>query len=259
MDAMEAAPIAYQTLSRPLPQEDQARADMYALVANLMLHAPDAALLTAIAEAGPLGSAHPDNTFAQAWNALIDAAHNSHQQQVQEEFDALFVGTGTPLLNPYGSYYLAGFMMEKPLAALRDDLAVLGLRRISGAGELEDHLGALCEAMRILICGGKGLPRRTTGEQRTFFTRHIAPWYGRCLDDIRRAEKACFYRRVAGFADAFLQLEGEAFSMEDGRTADPEEEAEAGQSDATDERTLQSRSGNAVADQQRHAMEGQTT
>jgi TorA maturation chaperone TorD len=246
MDATEPAPNAFNTISRPLPQEDQARADMYALVASLLLNAPDAGLLKAMAEAGPLDAAQPENAFAQAWNALIDTARLSDPQQVRSEFDTLFISTGTPLLNPYGSYYLAGFMMEKPLAALRDDLAVLGLRRRQGAGELEDHLGALCETMRILICGGHGLPRRTTPEQRTFFTRHIAPWYGRCLDDIRAAKDVCFYRDVADFAAAFLQLEGEAFSMD---------EQQGGAADAP---PPPARFGNAVAGKQQHAMEGQT-
>lgn len=226
MDATEAAPITFQAITRPLPQEDQARADMYALAANLLLHAPGQELLTAIAGARPIPSADTGNPFAQAWNALLDAARMTSEEQVSEEFDALFTATGTPLLNPYGSYYLAGFLMEKPLAALRDDLMMLGLRRMHGAGELEDHLGALCEAMRMLICGGNGLPRRTTPEQKAFFTRHIAPWYERCTDDIRSAEPARFYRHVACFASAFLQLESEAFSI--GTVEEGGQEGEAG-------------------------------
>jgi len=219
MDATEAATFSCQSISLPLPQEDQARADMYALMANLLLRAPDAELLSVIAEASPLEAAQPENALAQTWNALISAARIASPQQVRDEFDALFIATGTPRLNPYASFYLAGFLMEKPLAALRDDLAVLGLRRRQGAGELEDHLGALCEAMCLLISGGPGVPRRTTREQRTFFTRHIAPWYARCLDDIRHADEmpndVHFYRHIADFAEAFLQLEVEAFGMGD--------------------------------------------
>lgn len=229
MDATEAATHSIRTISLPLPEEDQARADMYALMANLLLQVPDAALLSVIAEASPLESAQPENALALAWNALIAASRIASPQQVRDEFDALFTATGTPRVNPYASFYLAGFLMEKPLAALRDDLAALGLRRRQGAGELEDHLGALCEAMCLLISGAPGVPRRTTQEQRTFFIRHIAPWYARCLDDIRCAEgmpndapnetrnqvrnDVHFYRHFADFAEAFFQLELDAFGM----------------------------------------------
>ncbi len=210
---MQAQDMSHRSISFPLPPEEQARADCYALSASLLLRAPDAELLSALRSAGPLASLRADNPLDRAWNALVASARESSAEAVHAEFDALFVSTGTPPINPYGSYYLAGFLMEKPLAALRDDLAVLGLRRRYGAGELEDHLGALCETMRMLIAGAEAVPRRPLATQKTFFTRHLAPWYARCLDDLRGAPEAAFYCRVADFVQAFLDLEVEAFSM----------------------------------------------
>jgi len=217
-----------------LPAEEQARADLYALVATLLFRAPDAPILAALAGAPPLASTAGDNPLDDGWRALVDAARSADPAAVSEEFDALFVSIGTPPLNPYASHYLTGFMMERPLAALREDLAQLGLARAAGVGEPEDHLAALCEAMRAMIAG---LPGHRGGlplaRQRRFFRDHIAPWYGRCLDDIRDAQAAAFYRHAAVFARAFLDIEFQAFEIEDAfDLALPREEAPKMQPDA---------------------------
>jgi len=202
----------------PLTQEDQARADLYALCASLLLKAPDAGLLAALAGADSLRAQQEGLPLDQAWEQLVLAAGLIDAGAVREEFDGLFISVGTPLVNPYASHYLAGFMHEKPLAALRDELRALGLARVRGVGESEDHLGALCEVMRVLIAGTPGmpgLPRRPLQTQKAFFIRHIAPWQARCLNDIAKAECANFYRHVAAFASAFFEVEFQAFEMED--------------------------------------------
>lgn len=217
MAFMETAAVA-ASISLPLTQEDQARADLYALCANLLLKAPDAALLDALGAADSLRAQQEDQPLDHAWEQLVLAAGVVDAAAVREEFDALFISIGTPPVNPYASHYLAGFMHEKPLAALRDELRALGLARVRGVGEPEDHLGALCEVMRILIAGAPGAPgapRRTIDTQRNFFIRHIAPWQERCLGDIRKTECANFYRHVSDFAAAFFEVECQAFEMED--------------------------------------------
>ncbi|HEY8608048.1 MAG TPA: molecular chaperone TorD family protein [Noviherbaspirillum sp.] len=210
---MEQAILSRMGVPPPLAPEDQARADLYALIATLLLKPPDAALLTALAAADALPAADADHALDQAWEEMVLAAGLLPPDAVRDEFDALFISVGMPALNPYGSRYLTGFMMERPLASLRDDLRVLGLTRAAGVAEAEDHLGAVCEAMRVLIGGTHGASRQPLGTQRTFFTRHLAPWYARCLDDIREAQAACFYRHVARFARAFLDVEAAAFSI----------------------------------------------
>lgn len=200
----------------PLSGEDQARADLYALVARLLFAAPDAALLAALAAADPICAGGGERPLEDAWEKLVLAAGVVDAGAAADEFDELFISTGTPQVNPYGSLYLCGYMNDKPLAALRTDLARLRLARLPGTGELEDHLGALCESMRVLVSGGPGAPRRTVGEQKRFFESHIAPWYAACLADVASARGANFYRLVAAFAAAFLAIEAEAFAVEDG-------------------------------------------
>lgn len=202
----------------PLQQEDQARADLYALVARLLLAAPDAGLLAGLACADSISSQNARSPLDRAWEKLVLAAGIMETDAIEDEYAALFISVAVPKINPYASLYLTGFINEKPLAGLRTELARLELARAPGVGELEDHLGALCETMRMLITGGQGGRRQPLERQQQFFEAHIAPWFSRCLDDIRAAEGANFYRLVADFALAFLEIEAEAFEIE-GATA----------------------------------------
>jgi TorA maturation chaperone TorD len=204
------------TAPLPLLAEDQARADLYALLARLLLAPPDAALLAALASADPILGTHDERPLEDAWEKLVLACSVLDPAAVQDEYAELFISTGTPRLNPYGSLYLSGYMNDHPLADLRRDLARLGLARAAGVGEFEDHLGALCETMRVLVAGAPGIARQPLARQKAFFDTHIQPWFGACLAHIAAADGANFYRLVAAFAGAFLAIEAEAFAVGDG-------------------------------------------
>lgn len=212
-----ADPAIAVTVALPLSGEDQARADLYALLSRLLLAAPDGALLDALAHADPIVSEGGDPALEQAWEALTLASGIMDPEAVAEEFDALFVSVGTPPVNPYGSRYLSGYLNDTPLAELRADLARFGIGRVHGVGEFEDHLGALCETMRVLIAGAPAqlgtIARQPVAQQQAFFEVHIAPWYERCLADIAASEGANYYRLVARLAGAFLAIEAEAFEV----------------------------------------------
>ncbi len=199
----------------PLSGEDQARADLYALLASMLLAAPGPALLADLASADLICGGAGGHPLEEAWHKLTIAAAITEADAVAGEFGDLFVSVGTPRQNPYESRYLSGFLNDIPLSVLRDDLAELRLARASGAADFEDHLGALCETMRLLIVGGPGLERQPLAIQKWFFERHIAPWSARCLADIADDPQASFYRLVAGFAQAFFAVEAEAFAFEE--------------------------------------------
>jgi TorA maturation chaperone TorD len=210
----DTAPL--QTIALPLSDEDQARADFYALIARLMLAPPDGRLLAALAKAEPIAADGLDEAgraLQDAWLKLTQAASVMDAGAVAEEFDALFISTANPLLNPYGSFYLSGHLNDFPLAELRQDLARLRIARARGVGEFEDHLGTLCETMRVLITGAPGIARQPLAEQKHLFVAHIQPWYAACVADIAGAEPANFYRVVAAFTGAFLSVEAHAFSV----------------------------------------------
>lgn len=203
-----------RTAPVPPGPEDQARADFYSLLAALLLAPPEPEFLSALAGADALACRQADSSLETAWETLVATAAVMDAEAVRDEFNAIYVGLGDPRVDPYASRYLSGFLNEKPLAALREELARLGLARLAGAAQMEDHLGALCETMRLLITGGPGLPRRPLQVQQTFFGRYIAPWHARCLNDIRAVPGVGFYARVADLAQAFFEIEQQAFEME---------------------------------------------
>ncbi len=188
-----------------LDEIDIARAQEYALLGTLLTRAPDAALLSALsklrADASPLGLAHA---------ALADAAARATVKSVEREFFDLFIGLGRGELLPYGSYYLTGFLHERPLARLRDDLARIGVARSDGVVEPEDHVGILCEIMSGLA--GRRLPAPPDSD-RLIFDKHMTPWIGRFFSDLENAEGADFYRRVGALGRIFVGIEREAFDL----------------------------------------------
>jgi TorA maturation chaperone TorD len=184
---------------------DAARAQEYALLAMLLERTPDAVTLSRIAklrgDATPIGLAHV---------ALAQAADNASAEKIAREFFNLFIGIGRGELLPYGSYYLTGFLNERPLARLRDDLRALGIERAEGQVEPEDHAAILCEIMARLADGQFAA---AVGVQQQFFEKHLAPWIGRFFADLERVEAADFYRHVGAIGRLFMEIETEAFAL----------------------------------------------
>ncbi|QRM17953.1 molecular chaperone [Dechloromonas sp. TW-R-39-2] len=193
-----------------LSDEDRARAEHYAILSRLFAGPPDAALLASLATlAGVFGAS--GSTLGQAWLMLGDAARAGDAVAVDEEYTRLFLTIGRPEVMLFGSYYLAGFLMEEPLVDLRNDLAELGLGRRLGVMESEDHISALCDVMRHLIVTGPdaaGLAR-----QQAFFAAHISPWMERLCDALEQAPEARFYPRTGPLVRAFFDIERLAFDM----------------------------------------------
>jgi TorA maturation chaperone TorD len=183
----------------------RARSQEYALLARLLRAAPDAALLRQI------GQMPGDETVLGAAHlALADAARRANSAEVEREFFDLFVGVGRGELLPYASYYLTGFLHERPLARLREDLTRIGIMRAEGVAEPEDHAAILCEIMAGLASGQLSGPQESG---RTIFEKHLAPWIGRFFADIERAECAKFYRAVGMVGRVFMEIEAEAFTL----------------------------------------------
>jgi TorA maturation chaperone TorD len=184
---------------------DAARAQEYALIGTLLLHAPDAQLLASLAQLqgdeSPLGLAHA---------ALAEAAAQATTEAIEREYFNLFIGIGRGELLPYASYYLTGFLHERPLARLRDDLMEIGVARSEGVVEPEDHTGILCEIMAGLA--SRRLPA-PAGSDRLIFEKHMVPWIGRFFTDMEQAEAADFYRRVGTVGRIFIDIEAEAFNL----------------------------------------------
>jgi TorA maturation chaperone TorD len=194
-------------IERPDQGEEAARADLYGLLADLFYAPPSQVLIDQIAASPTEG----EGTLQQAWAELVDACSRARHETVREEYETLFIGVGKPEVILYGSYYLSGFMMEKPLAELRADLARLGIERAEEISESEDHIATLCAVMRYLIESGDesdGL-----AQQQSFFAAHMRKWVGDCCEAIETHPQAVFYRPVARLARVFFDVEALAFDM----------------------------------------------
>jgi TorA maturation chaperone TorD len=195
----------------PSGGEEIARAELYGLLAVLWLVPPDDALLAqfrvAVTEA-PQSGGH----LEAPWHDLVAALRATDATRAAAEHDALFGGVGKPEVFLYGSYYLSGFLNEKPVAQLRSDLAQLGLARDEQRGETEDHIAFGFEVMRYLIAGDDPAVCQLE-QQRRFYRAHLQPWVERLCDAVEAHPTAVTWRAVAAFTRAFVQVETQAFDM----------------------------------------------
>ncbi|MBR7793562.1 molecular chaperone TorD family protein [Undibacterium sp. FT147W] len=189
--------------------EETARADLYGLLATLLYVPPSKDLLLVLSSAETNG----EGVLGEAWTHFIETARKSEAELVRDEYEQLFVGTGKPEVLLYGSYYLSGFLMEKPLAALRTDLQNLGLERAEHIVESEDHIASLCEVMRYLIASDDIL-QANLATQKQFFATHMQSWVGTMCDAIITHPQATFYASLAQLAKIFFDVEMQSFDME---------------------------------------------
>ena len=187
---------------------DRTRAQVYALIGALLAAPPGEKLLQALRQL-EVPSSEPDSEMTAAWGLVKQAAERADSSKLQEEYQDLFIGIGRGELVPYGSWYVTGFVMEKPLAELRFDLRRLGFEVQEGVCEPEDHAAALCETMSLIIMS-PGIPFET---QREFFKKHIDPWMGRFFGDLASAQSANFFRAVGLLGERFFQVERTYLAM----------------------------------------------
>lgn len=190
-----------------LQPEDDARAALYGLVARLFYAAPNEGVLAQMLHASAFE--HSDAPVAAAWRELVAAAKTAFPVVLENEHTELFVGTGRAEVTPYLSHYTIRHATDNPLVEVRQQLQRWGIARRESANEPEDHISGLCEAMRFAIA----VQHRTDEEQKEYFVRFIYPGAIPFCDAVSASPKAVFYRRVAGFARAFFDLEREAFRM----------------------------------------------
>ena len=191
--------------------EETARAEIYGLLAQLFYQVPSPELLAQLRVA--VTDAPEEGGFLEEpWRQVVAAARASSDLQIADEFNSLFGGVGKPEIYLFASHYLSGFLNDKPVARLREDLDALGLQRDESMSETEDHFACLCEVMRYLIAGDDVRVANLT-QQREFFAKHIQAWASDMADVISRHPKAECYARLADFTQAFLGIEAQGFDL----------------------------------------------
>lgn len=198
MSAQGAVDAAQDTLTTE-------RARIFALLGRLLVAAPDAGLLSA------LRNLRGDSTvLGEAYGALAEAAAHADPVKAEREFHDLFIGLGRGELLPFASYYLTGFLHDRPLAELRGDLARLGLERAADVSEPEDHIGSECEVYAGLLSGSF---EGGAEEAEAFFGKHLRPWAGRFFADLEKAGAAQFYRAVGQLGRVAFEIEQAALGL----------------------------------------------
>ncbi len=198
---------ATATLTADLPEEEALRAQLYDMLAVVLRKPPSQDFLNNLA-----ALKGDDSDIGKGVNALARVAASVTPEKVDSEYHTLFVGLGRGELLPFASYYLTGFLNEKPLAKLRDDMAKLRMVRDAAAYEPEDNIGSLCEMMAGMILGRFGDPVPLS-RQKEFFSTHIAPWAGHFFNDLEGADSSVFYAPVGSIGAAFMAIERESFRM----------------------------------------------
>lgn len=190
-----------------IPQEDRLRADLYNYLGVMLAAPPDQMLLDQTA-----ALTGDDTELGQAINGLARVAKVSKPKAVRLEFNALFIGLGRGELLPFASYYLTGFLNEKPLANLRATMADFGMTRAEDVFEPEDNIASLMEMMAGIIVGRFGRAA-TLAEQQSFFNAHIGTWATHYFSDLQSAKSSVLYASVGAVGLAFMEIEKEAFRM----------------------------------------------
>ena len=191
--------------------EETARAEVYGLLAALYYAPPGPELLAQLRVAATEAPA-AGGFLEEPWRQFVGTVRTLSDEQVANEYDALFGGVGKPEVYLFGSFYLSGFLNEKPLAALRGDLAALGLARDETMPETEDHFACVCEVMRYLIAG-EDVEVANLTQQQKFFSTHVQPWVPAMCEAIGAHPKARFYAALAAFTAAFVSVETQGFDL----------------------------------------------
>ena len=192
--------------------EETARAELYGVIAELF-YAPHRAELLAQLRVAVTESPAAGGFLEEPWRQLVGAARDMDDAAIQKEHDALFGGVGKPEVYAFASHYLSGFLNEKPLAKLRNDLTSLGLTRdASTMPETEDHIAYVFEVMRFLIAGDDVSVSNLT-QQAKFFAAHVQPWVPAFCDAVQANPRARFYGALAGLTHALVGVESQAFDL----------------------------------------------
>ena len=191
-----------------IDDEERLRADMYSFLASLLRTEPNKELVKQLTN---LES--DDSPIGKSIKTLSKLASSLDLPTIRDEYVKIFVGVGRGEILPFASYYLTGFLKDKPLAKLRSDMKEIGIELAENVKEPEDHIASLFDMMSGLILG-KFNKKFSIGEQKNFFNKHLAPWVDLLMRDIEGSKIAVFYSPIGTIGREFMEIERSSFSMD---------------------------------------------
>ncbi len=208
----EIAPVIPRKSSQncsAMSEEGRLRSDTYSILASLLSSTPSQDLLDYLQHIEPSSDGDVGDV-GQAWQKLRIAATETGIDSLDDEYHALFIGLGRGAVVPFGSWHITGFLMDKPLSDLRDDLKALGIESEEDQKDPEDHISALCETMALIISADDIDESR----ERQFFLRHINPWAEKFFKELQAAKPADFYKSVGYLGQQFMELENQYLNIQ---------------------------------------------
>lgn len=191
-----------------LAPEDVLRAELYQLIATPLSTSPSSELLQAFA-----AIEGDSSRLGRAITSCAEAARTASPEAEDDAFHELFIGVGSGVLVPFGSYYLTGFLHEKPLAKLREDMAALGVEQNPDVKEPEDHIASILEMMAGLIDGRYAAPL-SLAQQKEFFETHVGVWASHFFKDLSETRQSAFYAALGVLGSVFMEIEAKAFEYD---------------------------------------------
>ena len=201
------SPATEATKKEIVEIEDQHRSSFYVLLSSLLSGPPTIDLLSKVSTLSG-----GENKIGEAVKTLNTLSQKLGIKTIEREYNNLFIGVGRGELLPYASFYMTGFLNEKPLASLRDDMKRIGISRSPSTSDPEDHIASLCEMMSGIITN-QFYTTLSLRQQSDFFATHLGPWAKHFFDDLIAAEYSVFYAPVGALGKAFIEIETEAFKF----------------------------------------------
>ncbi len=187
--------------------EDRLRAQLYRLLGTLLGAAPAADVLDAVAALGG-----DQSGLGRAIDRLAREAAVADPAAIASQYQQIFIGLGRGELVPFASYYLTGFLHEKPLARLREDMAALGVERNDGVVEPEDHIASVLELMAGVIDGTLA-QAGDVDAQRRLFEAHVGSWAPYFFRDLAAVSSSPFHAALGAVGAELMEIEARAFEL----------------------------------------------
>lgn len=219
---------AEQNTEAEWESDNRTRAALYNLFAAAMARKIDETWLNPGFEATLRGGL-PDSAGKDLVLKAIGSARTDRKwfDEVQLDFDALFIVPGPKLIFPYESCYTHrnvdgtfGRLWQEPAQDMHRFLKEWEIEFAEGWDLIPDHIavelsfmGNLCRLVSQRA-GNEEEIQRILGWQEQIFINHLGPWVFELLGNMERKAETDFYRGLAKLLHAFLQEESEALVKE---------------------------------------------
>jgi TorA maturation chaperone TorD len=202
----------------------QGRQLVYQLLARLYQEEPQKEILATMRQESFLEemAKGSDNPNLVAGCRLMEAELDSrgselqaYQQELQEDYNRLFVGPGHLEAPPWESVYRSKehLLFGEETLAVREFYRSFGLESKKKNREPDDHLGLEMEFMAWLsqaaaakVQAGEDATEFLQGQQR-FLKEHLEQWVPALCSDIQGAARTEFFRGLALFTRGWLEAD----------------------------------------------------